>query len=428
MKRLLVMPIMFVALLLQGVWLAMGQIWANKTRSALTTIGIVIGVASVTAVIAALTGLKTTVLSEFETFGTNKIYLFPDQPRHGTFRQASWRKIMFKPEEFDGLLEHCPSVESFTRFCSQSQTVQCGEQIIEDVRITGVNLSWHQIENRSVTSGRPFSVIDETHARQVCLITPEVRDKLQLDRDCSGQSILIGRRGFRIVGVVEERIESSMFSGGKSKAEALIPFDTAWKLWEPWMGVIATCRTPQLSEEAQAELKFFMRRSRKLEPGEPDTFELQVVEQAVKIIKQIGLIVTGVAGGIVGISLLVGGIGIMNIMLVSVSERTREIGLRKAVGARPSTILLQFLIEAVTLCLLGGLIGVAFGQLLISAVAGILKMVLSPGVAELLAKPYIPMWAIAVSFGFSAFVGVFFGMFPAIKAAQLDPIEALRHE
>ena len=194
------------------------------------------------------------------------------------------------------------------------------------------------------------------------------------------------------------------------------------------MGVIATCRTPQLSEEAQADLKFFMRRSRKLEPGEPDTFELQVVEQAVKIIKQIGLIVTGVAGGIVGISLLVGGIGIMNIMLVSVSERTREIGLRKAVGARPSTILLQFLIEAVTLCLLGGLIGVAFGQLLISAVAGILKMVLSPGVAELLAKPYIPMWAIAVSFGFSAFVGVFFGMFPAIKAAQLDPIEALRHE
>jgi len=147
---------------------------------------------------------------------------------------------------------------------------------------------------------------------------------------------------------------------------------------------------------------------------------MEVVEQILQKVKGIALVMTAVAGGIVGISLLVGGIGIMNIMLVSVSERTREIGLRKAVGARPGTIMLQFLVEAVMLCFIGGLIGVGIGQLLTMAITKI------PGAA--MEQAHMPFYAVLLAFGFSAAVGIFFGFFPAVKAARLDPIEALRHE
>ena len=186
------------------------------------------------------------------------------------------------------------------------------------------------------------------------------------------------------------------------------------------MFVIAASRSPDVSDEARAELRFYLRNTRKLKPGDPDTFRLEVIEKYIQEFKKFALFVTAIAGGIVGISLLVGGVGIMNIMLVSVSERTREIGLRKAVGARPSAILFQFLVEAVMLCLFGGLIGLGGGQLLTKAIASIPNANLD--------QAYIPLWAIGVSFGFSALVGVFFGMFPAVKAARLDPIEALRHE
>jgi putative ABC transport system permease protein len=157
-----------------------------------------------------------------------------------------------------------------------------------------------------------------------------------------------------------------------------------------------------------------------LKVDEENTFRIESVEQFVQQFNSVATAITMVAGGIVGISLLVGGVGIMNIMLVSVSERTREIGLRKAVGARPSAILLQFLIEAVMLCLMGGLTGLLAGQGLTTAMASIPEAKLE--------QAYIPAWAVALSFGFSAAVGLIFGMFPAIKAARLDPIEALRHE
>jgi putative ABC transport system permease protein len=270
--------------------------------------------------------------------------------------------------------------------------------------------------------GRPFSLMDEENGWQVCLITPKVRDELRMDRDCIGKRIVVGRRSFIIVGVVEQRVESSMFGGMGSSEEVFIPFSTAWKLWGPWTGIyaIASCRQPELSVEAQAELRFFLRQARRLGPGDPDTFRLEVIEEYLKQFNTVAQTTTAIAGGVVGISLLVGGIGIMNIMLVSVSERTREIGLRKAVGARPSAILFQFLVESVVLCLFGGLIGAGFGQALTELIAKIPNASLD--------KAYIPLWALGLSFGFAAATGVFFGMFPAIKAARLDPIEALRHE
>jgi putative ABC transport system permease protein len=184
---------------------------------------------------------------------------------------------------------------------------------------------------------------------------------------------------------------------------------------------MAMSKSPEVSEEAVSEIKFFLRKSRRpaLGPGEPDTFGAQSMQSAIQQFNQLSLAITLVAGGVVSISLLVGGVGIMNIMLVSVSERTREIGLRKAVGAKKGAVLTQFLVESIVLCFLGGLIGLGLGKLLTMGICLINKM---------MNMSQIPLWAVVLSFGFCGTVGVAFGMFPAIKAARLDPIEALRHE
>jgi putative ABC transport system permease protein len=407
-------------LVYQSAMLAMAQVWANKTRAILTTIGIIIGVASVTAVIAALTGLRTKVLSEFETLGTNKIYIMNWRPEWGPKRYAPWWAFRFKPYEFNGLLDHCPSILRFTRIAQMNRRVTYADRQLDGVEVSGIEPSWHKIENRSVLEGRPFSLIDNEQARPVCLISPALRDRLMLDRDCMGQSILVQNDRYRIVGIVEPRPVMAIFGEGGAGYEVLIPFNTAWRRYRPGLYCIASSRSPDVTDEARAELNFFLRKARRLKPDEPNTFRMEVIEQYIQQFNRVAVAITMVAAGVVGISLLVGGVGIMNIMLVSVSERTREIGLRKAVGARPAAILLQFLVEAVMICLFGGLIGVLCGHGLTRMMAGI------PGAQ--LDKAYVPAWAVALSFGFAASVGLIFGMFPAIKAARLDPIEALRHE
>jgi putative ABC transport system permease protein len=418
MRRLLYAPLAFIQLVYQSVYLALSQIWANKTRSILTTIGIVIGVASVTAVIATLTGLKAKILSQVETFGSNAIIIRPERPNTGPKSGLPWWQIRFREEEFDGLLEHCPSVEQYTRIGYAWQyTVKYGEKSVPNVQVIGVEPAWHDIENRPIAIGRSISAIDE--GRAVCLIEPEFRDKLGMNKDCIGDAIKIGYRTFRVVGVIEKRPNLGFGGGEREEYEIIIPFETTFKFHEPWMYALAAGKSTELTEEAVAEIKFFLRRTRHIEPGEPDTFTVESLKSAIQAFNNIAIMVTLVAGGVVGISLLVGGVGIMNIMLVSISERTKEIGLRKAVGAKKSAILTQFLVEAVILCFVGGAVGVGVGQLLTFAIANI---------NPLLEKTYIPAWAILLSFAFAATVGICFGMFPAIKAARLDPIEALRHE
>ena len=420
MTLLLRLPLAIFSLAWQSAFLAIGQIWANKLRALLTTLGIVIGVASVTAVIAALTGLKTSVLAEFESFGTNKIFIRPDTPRDPNGRRTLGNAPSFRPELFEGLLENCPSVRTLTRLSSYNANIVSGSKSDEGVTVQGIEPAWHEIEARGVTVGRPFSLVDVRQARAVCLINDKAREKLSLPTDPTSESIIVGDRRFRIIGVVEGREESGLFGGGQSDSEVFVPFTTARAGRDLWMRVIAASRSPEVSDEARAEISFFLRRRRHIPVGDPDNFRVEAVEKIVRQFTELARTMTMVAAGVVGISLLVGGVGIMNIMLVSVSERTREIGLRKAVGARPSAILLQFLIEAMMLCLMGGLIGVVIGQGLTSLLASF--------PAAKLQNAAIPGWAIALSFGFSAAVGLIFGMFPAIKAARLDPIEALRHE
>jgi len=345
----------------------------------------------------------------------------PHVPDRGPMRHANWWQLRFRPEQFDNVLEHCPSLAVLSRIGGVGRrTVKCGEQSVDNVDIQGIEPAYHQIEHRPVVLGRVFSPIDDEQVRQVCLIEPKLRDKLRMDQDCIGETIRIGSTAFRVVGVIEPRPQMGFGDSGQERYEVFIPFKTLKKLGEPWTWAMAAGKSAETLDDALAELKFFLRRTRNIRPGQPDTFEVQSLQNALSTFNKIAVIVTMVAGGIVGISLLVGGVGIMNIMLVSVSERTREIGLRKAVGAKRSAIMTQFLIESVTLCFVGGLVGVGLGQLLTMAIANIPQAKLD--------LAHIPLWAIGISFGFAGVVGMCFGMVPAIKAARLDPIEALRHE
>ena len=204
--------------------------------------------------------------------------------------------------------------------------------------------------------------------------------------------------------------------------ELFIPFATAVKLQRPvfFFMIITKLKGPEVVDEAKAEAKFVLRQARKLGPDDPDTFEIFAADEFIEGVQKVANVLTVGGACVVAVSLLVGGIGIMNIMLVSVSERTREIGLRKAVGATPAAVLMQFLLEAITLCVAGGLVGIGAGEATAVALSNTPRLGLD--------QAAVPWWAVVMSFSFCAVIGVMFGMFPAIKAARLDPIEALRHE
>jgi putative ABC transport system permease protein len=409
-----------IRLLLQTVVLALGQIWVNKMRSALTTLGIIIAVGSIIITVAAVDGLKGSVLKQFSSIGANRVWVFPRMPREAPGRYT-WRKIRMVPREADGMLAACPSLQTLTPVLGFGAEVQFGDRVEKTVQIQGVRPTWHDIENRLVTQGRQLSSIDEDERRQVCYVNDKAITELRMDSNPVGTYILVDKRRFLIVGVVETKAVSPMFGGGEAQTEIFIPFETARTMRiDQGLYIMATTKQPELYEDAKAEIRAYMRRMRELSPGDPDSFGVEAIEQYVEQFKKIGTFFTIVAGALVSISLLVGGIGIMNIMLVSVSERTREIGLRKAVGARPEVILTQFLVEAIVLCITGGVIGLVFSY---GVVYGIKFIPNSP-----LADVNVPFWAVILSLAFCAGTGLIFGMGPAMKASRLDPIEALRHE
>ncbi|MEY2746227.1 MAG: Macrolide export ATP-binding/permease protein MacB [Planctomycetota bacterium] len=409
---------------LKTIGMALSQIWANKTRSFLTALGIIVGVASVTAVIAALTGLKTKVLTEFESVGAARLYVFPNRPDNVPRSKIPWEKCRLRVEEARAIGEQCPSLKGISPIVDVTLSVESDTSLIEGMTVSGIWPAWHDAIGRKVLRGRPFSQIDVDTARQVALVNEAAVEELKLDEGGNGgigTHVLLGGRRFMVIGVVET-LQAKMFGMNSSQAEIFVPFSVAEKLLEGWyfMQFVAIAKSPEVAEEAKAEIEYVMRRQRGLTKEDPDTFRVAAIDQFINQFKSLASGVTAIAGGIVGISLLVGGIGIMNIMLVSVSERTREIGLRKAVGATSAAILLQFLLEAVTLTVLGGLVGLVIGKIFA------ISLTFIPGAN--LEQADVPAWAIAVALVFSAGVGVLFGMWPAYKASRLDPIEALRHE
>jgi putative ABC transport system permease protein len=415
--------VILIRLITQTFFLAVGQIWANKVRSMLTTLGIIIGVAAVVATVAATNGLRQWVLDEFATFGAKKVFIDGTLPQ-SQWSSGRWREVQLKLEEVDAIMAHCPSLKRINPHWYGNYDIVAGDRTLQSVQVVGIWPQWHDIEARYVigSTGRPFSALDDQEAKRVCLINEKAIEELDLDRDPVGDYIAIKGQRFLVIGVVETKSMSAMFGGGDTQTEVYIPFNTA-RILNPlgWLNyAVAELESPDKAEDAVAEITFVLRSTRHLEGGDENTFDIEVLQQIIDQFNSMARGITAGAGGIVAISLLVGGIGIMNIMLVSVSERTREIGLRKAMGARPAVVLVQFLVEAVVLCLAGAAVGLAIGQGLM------ILLTLIPD--SPIKRAEVPAWAVILAVGFSAFTGIVFGMFPAIKAARLDPIEALRHE
>ena len=411
-----------IRLALQTVVLALAQLWGNKFRAILTMLGIMIGVGAVIATVGATEGLKAYVLKEFDSFGPRKVWMDGTVPRKLRGR-VSWQQFDLRLSELEYLRKNCTTIDAITPMYFTGATVRSADESRQSISITGVWPDWHEIEKRVAIKGRPLIQTDIDEIRNVCLINDKGIQELQLDADPSGDYILVNDRRFLIVGVVETKDVAQGFpGGGEARTELYIPVTTALSMQprETVSFALAQLKDAKDAEEARAEISSIIRRLRKLSGDDENTFVVEAVQSVIDQINRLATGITVAAAGLVAISLLVGGIGIMNIMLVSVSERTREIGLRKAVGARPSIILVQFLVEAVVLCMVGGLIGIAAGLGLVAAAGQI------PG--SPLKDAAVPLWAAGIGVGFSALVGVVFGMFPAIKASRLDPIVALRHE
>ena len=419
MKVLLSPLIFLLRLLWQTVFLALGQVWANKVRAVLTALGIIIGVVGVTVIAAGLQGMQGYVLNEFEGLGASKMWLNGNVPQSKR-SVMSWTDVKMTTYEARLLRDNADSLSAVTPESGARWDVSYGKKVAQSVRVTGIWPSWHDIENRQVLYGRPLSNIDDSENRQVCIINERAIEELNLDVDPVGDYLLVDGRRFLIVGVVETK-EATMFEGGDSRVELYIPFSTH-KMMNPytWTSLILQLKDPDKASDAQEEIRFILRNHRNLAPDDEDTFEMFAVQSIIDGFNNVAWVIRVVMLVVVAISLLVGGIGIMNIMLVSVSERTREIGLRKAMGAKPPVVLMQFLVEAVVLCFVGGLVGLLIGQLITVAVTFVPDLPLN--------DLAIPGWAIWISLLFSGGVGILFGMFPAIKASMLNPINALRHE
>jgi putative ABC transport system permease protein len=397
--------------------IALQAIQANKMRSLLTTLGIIIGVAAVIAVVSIVQGLNHVISTQFEGVGVTYIMVFPRQDLQDP--DLAGREVTLTYDDGLAIMERATALRYFNPVFYRGEETRAGSRR-HNTMLLGVGSYHQEVSNHWVDRGRFFSDLDLARAARVCLIGTEIIEQLELRMPVVGTDLIVGGSSFTVIGVMEHQGE--MF-GQNQDDLILIPVTAGRDIY----GVDAF---RQLRLDFQAidadnvdlakdQIEETLRRRHRLPEGVRDDFQVLMQEELLETTGQILGTITSVVGGVVSIALLVGGIGIMNIMLVSVTERTREIGVRKAVGARRSDILVQFLIEAVTLSLFGGVIGVLGGWGL-----GILGAKAIPGFPP----AHVPLWAVAIGFGFAALVGVFFGTYPAAKAAALDPIEALRYE
>ena len=399
---------------------ALSSIRAHGLRSFLTTLGIIIGVASVIAVVSLIQGLSHSITSQFEGLGGNSITVQSDTSLQEAMQGKRNRLTL---ADFQAIVHHIDGIADVTPLF----VVNIGGDRM--LRYQGQNAFTQVLATRSAFAdsrqiypalGRFLIAGDEASRRRVVIIGETVRENLKLPEDPIGEFIEMGGEWFKVVGVTEKRGEMFGFS---QDDYVVIPFATGMAAYaDPVrqdIDISFTVADIAEIEPVKDRITALLRQLHKLKPGERNDFKVQTASQLTESFSQVIATVTLVLGGIVSVSLLVGGIGIMNIMLVSVTERTREIGISKALGAKRHHILLQFLIEATVLSVLGGLVGILLGYGLGFGAAKLL-----PGFPD----AFVPWWAIALAFGFSTLVGVIFGLMPAAKAAKLDPIDALRYE
>jgi len=408
--------------LLESLWMALATLRDHKFRSFLTVLGVLVGTITVMVIAAFIAGLDQQFKKAIEVFGTNTIFVYKFDPGIHSGQRTSEER-MRKPISFqdgEAIKEMCPSVQYVAENIQPNEisSVRYRDQDLYVTSITGTTPSFERMASVEIAQGRFYTDFENQHRAEVCVIGADIAEKFFPHVEVLGKELLVNSKPYAIIGVL--RKQENFFVGendGDNQNKAVyIPYQTLLKVYpqiddnflmvQAYAGKI---------DSAIDEVRQLLRRRRNVAFASPDNFGISTPDS---ITQQFHQITGAIAIGMVVISsigLLIGGIGVMNIMLVSVTERTREIGVRKAIGARKRDIIAQFLVEAMTLTGAGGLLGIMLGW-------GASRLV------NLILPVYVPIWAPVVGVTFSVGIGMLFGMWPAVKAARLDPINALRYE
>lgn len=404
--------------------IALRAIAANKMRSFLTALGIIIGIAAVITMLAIGQGSKASIKANIAEMGSNMIMISPGADMRGGVRQDASSMETLKQADYQSIKEDCNYISAISPTVNSSGQWIYGNNNTQS-SIYGVNQDYLSIRQLKVADGEMFTDTDIKAAAKVCILGQTVVDYLFPDgSDPIGKVVRFNSIPFRVVGVLQKKGYNSM--GMDQDDLVLAPYTTVMKriLAQTYLGgIVCSAITEEASQPAQDQISEILRHNHKLKDAtetteaDEDDFNIRSQEEISSMMNSTMSTITILLGSVAGISLLVGGIGIMNIMYVSVTERTREIGLRMSVGARGIDILNQFLIEAILLSVTGGIIGVILGVSLSVSLNAFLHI-----------ATQIEPWSIIMSFAVCTFTGVFFGWYPAKKAARLDPIEAIRYE
>jgi putative ABC transport system permease protein len=404
----------------EGIGIALDALRSNKVRAFLTTLGIVIGVATVMTMAAAITGFRAMVMEGIESIGPNNFIASRFDPTALTFSDDGKDPSEGKPPLTFAdaeMLEALPAVRTVATSIDAGGEVRMGSRAVSGVQIMGRSSDWVEYSKGDFLRGNNFLSVHDQRASNVAVLSPDLAEQLFPATDPVGRSIRIKGREFRVAGVY--KLKDNIFASAM-KNWVVVPSTTAIKELganKEWMDFLVVTERGYTQERAMDDVTAALRSARGLRPAEENNFALIRQEAFKKMFDRLTGVFFIVMVVLSSIGLIVGGVGVVGIMMISVTERTREIGVRKALGAKASEILWQFLVESVTVTVIGGAIGLAVA----TAFAGLITA-LTPVNAT------IPLWAIVASIMASGGAGIVFGLYPANKAARLDPVEALRHE
>ena len=408
--------ISFFIRLWENILIAVRALAQNKMRTILTTLGIVIGVLTVVSVASIIEGLNKGFASQIASIGSNTIYV----QKYPWFAGSDWFKYRNRPnitmKDAKYIQERMKNAEAIAPATSTRRSIKYKNNSLTAIGVSGVTMETEKIEGYNIDEGRYFAPLEIAKNKNSVVIGYEIKDKLFKNRYPIGEKIRIGTISYTVIGVMEKR---GSILGHNLDSGVYVPVGSIFRNFgfHRSIQIMVRVKDPSMIETAMDELRFLMRVSRKLKPHEEDNFSINQQEVLTDMYKKLTGGLYTAAIGIGMLSLLVGGIGIMNIMLVSVAERRREIGVRKALGAKRATITFQFIIESVIICTIGGIIAI-----LISYLFSILIDKVTPFPSS------VPLWSVLMGLGFSTFVGLFFGIYPARQAAKLNPIECLHYE